>query len=518
MKYTMKKTIAFLLTLVMLVNILPVSVLAEQPEEGRRGPLNAPATRGAASFTVVTEMESGSESHFTGYYIFVKQFGVNLTVDGNASTVETQAKTPLAVGTENLNVFNFWGNRQTSYHSDAQSTKIYLSPDEYGNTLTELSEGNPQTINGYPVAVTLSEDAAHIAVGNVLPDTYTVALKFYQQNSSTPETVTSLGTETYTIEATDTEGHVYIATITGSSHNVQFYDASNNPVTSLPEIASWSFKKDGVETTTLGAYEITSTTPVIEKGASVSEKVYVFEARTPRQYTVTLDYLDAQDDTPDTISLNDTYTLVATTTKGESLSADINTEGELNPVWSDGNNYILKAQSFQIQDSQGNPVAGKLENYIITYPTDMDPDDGVYHILLHEPKQCTVSLVVLGTLSGGYDYYIVAKKNGQAYAYASFTATTTAPQFASITRNSPTIIEDTSFEVVRVAKGTSVTDGSAFENASAEDKVTVSGNEMGENKITWSLEYPEDSDPNYAFTVIYMIRMEKHRRQLMLLI
>ena len=47
MKYTMKKTIAFLLTLVMLVNILPVSVLAEQPDEGRRGPLNAPATRGA---------------------------------------------------------------------------------------------------------------------------------------------------------------------------------------------------------------------------------------------------------------------------------------------------------------------------------------------------------------------------------------------------------------------------------------------------------------------------------------
>ena len=34
MKYTMKKTIAFLLTLVMLVNILPVSVLAEQPAEG----------------------------------------------------------------------------------------------------------------------------------------------------------------------------------------------------------------------------------------------------------------------------------------------------------------------------------------------------------------------------------------------------------------------------------------------------------------------------------------------------
>ena len=38
MKYTMKKTIAFLLTLVMLVNILPVSVMAEQPEEGENRP------------------------------------------------------------------------------------------------------------------------------------------------------------------------------------------------------------------------------------------------------------------------------------------------------------------------------------------------------------------------------------------------------------------------------------------------------------------------------------------------
>ena len=57
MKYTMKKTIAFLLTLVMLVNILPVSVLADQPAEGRRGPLNAPATRGADGNTEDFDVE-----------------------------------------------------------------------------------------------------------------------------------------------------------------------------------------------------------------------------------------------------------------------------------------------------------------------------------------------------------------------------------------------------------------------------------------------------------------------------
>ena len=75
MKYTMKKTIAFLLTLVMLVNILPVSVLAEQPEEGRRGPLNAPATRGNGH-TAEVSVEDGVNTDYL-YIVFIQQFKYN---------------------------------------------------------------------------------------------------------------------------------------------------------------------------------------------------------------------------------------------------------------------------------------------------------------------------------------------------------------------------------------------------------------------------------------------------------
>ena len=75
MKYTMKKTIAFLLTLVMLVNILPVSVLAEQPEEGRRGPLNAPATRSAG--THYYSISVGNDISFANptYLVFYQEVG-----------------------------------------------------------------------------------------------------------------------------------------------------------------------------------------------------------------------------------------------------------------------------------------------------------------------------------------------------------------------------------------------------------------------------------------------------------
>ena len=524
MKYTMKKTIAFLLTLVMLVNILPVSVLAEQPAEVRKGPFNLKSGNADAVIqTVVVNVTADDTSYLPrNLYVLVEQVIAEYYPQPNNPGWKVEnaqlffvekiepTSNPVPIDLTNKTfVFPYSGTN--AYDSSAPTNVYLVSVNDAGdaNAIGQAYKSN-ENITVYSSGHIFSEDVVYLfdsegttATINIgEPNkTYTVALKFYQQNSSTPETVTSLGTETYTLEATDTEEHVYTATITGSSHNIQFYDISDNSVSSLPEITSWSFKKDGAVTDTLGDYEITSTTPTVENGASVSEKVYVFEARTPRHYTVTLDYLDVQGDTPNTVSLSDTYTLIAITTKGETLSADIETDGELSSVWSDGNTYILKAQSFQIQDSQKNPVNSKLENYIITYPTNMDPDDGVYHILLHEPRPCTVSMTVLGTLPRGYDYYIVAKKNGQAYAYAPFTAATANPQFVSITRVNPEITEDTEFEVIRVPKDTSVSDGAAFENAAAYDKVAVSGAEMDGNKISWNLKNAEDGDPNYAFTV-----------------
>ena len=513
MKYTMKKTLAFLLTLVMLVNILPASVLAEQPEEGRRGPLNAPATRSVQGHSVSVNFgKDVSISDEDNVYVLVRQiqtvafseYDVRQMMCYQIEKISDSSSFPIVFN--NLKVVN--NDLYVTFQLNNETTQVFLCS---ATDLQEyhFAEENLQGVTDYStsyksntVEISVADDkgSSIINIGEVLPNTYTVELKFYQHDSTEPDSVSSLGEGTYTIEATDAEGHVYHAEITGSN-SIQFYDESDTLVFSLPEIASWVFKKDGDATDTLGDYEIASTTPAVENGNSNTEKVYVFEAREPKHYTVTLDYQDSQGNTPDSVTLNDTYTLVVTTTKNVELTADINTDGTLASAWSDGKNYILEAKSFQLQDSEGNPVEGKLENYLVTYPTSMDPDNGIYHISLHEPKTCTASVTVHATLAEDYDYYIVAKKNGRAYAYAQFTATAENLQFTAITRDTPVIDEETTFEVIRVAKDTSVSDGTAFENAAEADKVTVSGGQIDGNKVTWNLTTSEDGTSDFAFTI-----------------
>ena len=514
MKYTMKKTIAFLLTLVMLVNILPVSVLAEQPEEGRRGPLNAPATRSAQGHSV--SVNFGRDVYISdedNVYVLVRQVQTVAFSENDVRQIMCYQIEKVSNSSSFPMVFNnlkvaYNDNLYVTYELNNNTTQVLLcsAPDlqEYrfvGDELQGVTDYST-SYNSNTVQISLTDDkgSSTINIGEVLPNTYTVELKFYQYNSNEPESVSTLGEGTYTIEATDTEGHVYNAEITGSN-SIQFYDESDTLVSSLPEITSWAFKKDGDVTDTLGDYEITSITPTVKNGASNTEKVYVFEARVPKHYTVTLDYQDSQGNTPESVTLNDTYTLAVTTTKDVELTAYINTDGTLSSAWSDGKNYILKAKSFQLQDSEGNPVDGKLGNYLVTYPTNMDPDNGIYHISLHEPKTCTASVNVQATLTDNYDYYIVAKKNGRAYAYAQFITTAANLQFTAITRDTPVLDEETTFEVIRVTKDTSVSDGTAFENAAEEDKVTASGGQIDGNKITWNLTTSEDGTSDFAFTV-----------------
>ncbi|MBQ6289683.1 MAG: Cna B-type domain-containing protein, partial [Clostridia bacterium] len=514
MKYMMKKTIAFLLTLVMLVNILPVSVLAEQPEEGRRGPLNAPATRSAQGHSV--SVNFGRDVYISdedNVYVLVRQVQTVAFSENDVRQIMCYQIEKVSNSSSFPMVFNnlkvaYNDNLYVTYELNNNTTQVLLcsAPDlqEYrfvGDELQGVTDYST-SYNSNTVQISLTDDkgSSTINIGEVLPNTYTVELKFYQYNSNEPESVSTLGEGTYTIEATDTEGHVYHAEITGSN-SIQFYDESDTLVSSLPEITSWAFKKDGDVTDTLGDYEITSITPTVKNGASNTEKVYVFEARVPKHYTVTLDYQDSQGNTPESVTLNDTYTLAVTTTKDVELTAYINTDGTLSSAWSDGKNYILKAKSFQLQDSEGNLVDGKLGNYLVTYPTNMDPDNGIYHISLHEPKTCTASVNVQATLTDNYDYYIVAKKNGRAYAYAQFITTAANLQFTAITRDTPVLDEETTFEVIRVTKDTSVSDGTAFENAAEEDKVTASGGQIDGNKITWNLTTSEDGTSDFAFTV-----------------
>ena len=89
MKLTMKKTIAFLLTLVMLVNTFPLSALAE-PDQGIADKFNL--QKGAGDGLVINiQIQEEAMSSFAGYYIRVKQNGVQQVVDGNQQTLETES-------------------------------------------------------------------------------------------------------------------------------------------------------------------------------------------------------------------------------------------------------------------------------------------------------------------------------------------------------------------------------------------------------------------------------------------
>ena len=241
MKYTMKKTIAFLLTLVMLVNILPVSVLAEQPAEGRRGPLNAPATRASNGYTVEIKVEPGFS--WEGHLYFVLKQEQAGTSQGNYDQYYV-GEIATSGGTSQVSTFTTTNYQSNPYDGsrpviaqaaiNANGINQELSPRapiEYAPGVRYISD-----INGKAITVSTDNSAQKttITIGDVPEDTYTVVLRLYNYGSSSPVNGNSLDAEIYTVEATDAQGYVYTASIIGSSNNVSFSDASGNPVSRLP--------------------------------------------------------------------------------------------------------------------------------------------------------------------------------------------------------------------------------------------------------------------------------------------
>ena len=165
MKLTMKKTLAFLLTLVMLVNIFPLSAFAE-PDEGIADKFNL--QKGAGDGLVVNVLiQEEAVSSFANYYIQVKQSGVQQVVDGNPQSLETESdKLPLTTPSMTFQTFHFWGNRTTSFDPTA-STIVLLANNQWLNEASTVSPGSQTTIMNYPVSLSVSGSVATLMIGAV---------------------------------------------------------------------------------------------------------------------------------------------------------------------------------------------------------------------------------------------------------------------------------------------------------------------------------------------------------------
>ena len=164
MKLTMKKTLAFLLTLVMLVNVFPLSAFAE-PDEGIADKFNL--QKGAGDGLVVNVLiQEEAVSSFANYYIQVKQNGVQQVVDGNPQSLETESdKLPLTTPSMTFQTFHFWGNRTTSF--DPTATIVLLANNQWLNEPSTVSPGSQTTIMNYPVSLSVSGSVATLMIGAV---------------------------------------------------------------------------------------------------------------------------------------------------------------------------------------------------------------------------------------------------------------------------------------------------------------------------------------------------------------
>ena len=165
MKLTMKKTIAFLLTLVMLVNTFPLSALAE-PDQGIADKFNL--QKGAGDGLVINiQIQEEAESSFAGYYIRVMQSGVQQIVDNNPQSLNTQTDIfQLTTPSMSFQTFYFWGDRTTSFDPEA-NTFIQLANNQWLNDSETVSTTESTTINGFPVNLSVDGYNAVLTVGEV---------------------------------------------------------------------------------------------------------------------------------------------------------------------------------------------------------------------------------------------------------------------------------------------------------------------------------------------------------------
>ena len=202
MKYTMKKTIAFLLTLVMLVNILPVSVLAEQTEEGRRGPLNIKSgDRSVPDKYEVDITLADSVTLPNNIYLVVKQENAPIDEWGNKANVYYIAAVNPTQKEQHFDADVFKQNYDSSptygYSTEATSTTVYFGTGpnwhnyvlDHGTVTSGESTFYNNSIGDNAVVIIYDSDSASITIGEVTTEAvpHTASIGIQNNGGPTPE-------------------------------------------------------------------------------------------------------------------------------------------------------------------------------------------------------------------------------------------------------------------------------------------------------------------------------------------
>ncbi|SNT93233.1 T surface-antigen of pili, partial [Aristaeella hokkaidonensis] len=200
MKYTMKKTLAFLLTLVMLVNILPVSVLAEQPDEGRRGPLNVQKSRGVNDNYHTVIITVADDVSWNGHLYFVLKQEQVSTPQGNADQYFV-GEIQKPGGTVQATTFKaaYWGASDNLYDNTKHvEAKAAVNNWNVNNTINSESPINSSgdvkyidSINNAPIRISTDDDnnTTTITIGEIttVPVPHTVSIEMHNNGGPIPQ-------------------------------------------------------------------------------------------------------------------------------------------------------------------------------------------------------------------------------------------------------------------------------------------------------------------------------------------
>ena len=195
MKHTMKKTLAFLLTLVMLVNTFPLSALAA-PKEGKYGPLGLSKSAGDNYHTVVVNI--ASDVKWEGHLYFVlKQEQVPTYGDGNKPCDQYYVQEITENGTFNIPSFKatYWGGNNNNPYDNSMPVLAQVAVNAYGIN-QEISPTGPindpygisyiETINDKPIRITTNDDTetTTINIGNVGPVPHQVVFEGWPEGAT----------------------------------------------------------------------------------------------------------------------------------------------------------------------------------------------------------------------------------------------------------------------------------------------------------------------------------------------
>ena len=432
MKYTMKKTFALLLTLMMLVNIFPASVFAEQGKEvlGTEAvdPVNLPKSRsGSTSVTVSIAAENvdlsadGSEYYLavgrndeTVPYQFVKLNKPNpagsyeFTVDGISDEDPLFVilkrydadETPNPGANDNHDILNNMNTSNTvsvgedDYNftwEDQGDNKYIISIEKEGNNQGGGSNPDEPT-DGHKAIITLGKG---VEIG---PNTYVVFFEKAagkkggtavelnpaysgdtQQHYSGTEFIEPWdGTGTYTFESGD---DIDVWVVFNAAQGIQDYHIANHgaqisysPVIKSENASTYTFEGKPVIVTK----DLTNNTTIIQIG------------ETPN-FDVAIQF--KEDGTSVTPVLTDKYYVLTGTEEGQfEFYAPISADGTVGNFAGEGlteSGKLPLVNSIAIVEYTGNGTptlmelmgseeiedGGELGDYILTYPDTLEPTD-----------------------------------------------------------------------------------------------------------------------------------------------